>query len=337
MKKKTVYRIILVCFVIVFPLSGCENNRKNVSKRKVKMARQKVIYGEKYSNNNRNITVKKIKDKLKIKESESEDSFSIAIIDSGIFLHKNLKDMLSYFEDYVNNRNKPYDDSGHGTAVSSIINDMDPNVNLVVLKVLNQDDKGEKQNIIKALEWVIQNNNRYKIKIVNISIGLFGLNQEDEIKVVKVCRELINKGIVIVTSSGNFQYYLRENELANIDGVISVGSFINKDNKIKMANYSQCWINKNSIVPTVCTYGDNILTLKSDVFYKGNSEEKIGNKKMYDSVSGTSFSTAIVSGYICNLFEQNNNIKLKEILKNIKSGKTLYIEKLQRSTHILGE
>ena len=45
----------------------------------------------------------------------------VAVLDTGIYLHEDLKNRVTAFRDFVNNRESPYDDNGHGTHISAII------------------------------------------------------------------------------------------------------------------------------------------------------------------------------------------------------------------------
>ena len=45
----------------------------------------------------------------------------VAILDTGIYLHEDLENRVTAFEDMVHGRAEPYDDNGHGTHVAAII------------------------------------------------------------------------------------------------------------------------------------------------------------------------------------------------------------------------
>lgn len=282
---------------------------------------------------------KKLKKYFGIKSNIANTTkFSVAIIDSGIFPHKELSNKIVFFKDFVNKREQAYDDSGHGTAISGIIGGIDTNVNLVALKVLNQDNLGTSDNIIKALKWIKNNKDIYNIKIINISVGIKNINDNKEkTELFDICKDLYDMGLIIITSSGNYEYYLEENLLANVENVISVGSCIYDGNNVYKAQYSQSWVNNGQIIPTIYTFGENIIAPESDVLYKGTKDEIVKNIDSYISVSGTSFSTAIVTGYICYLYEINKNLNVVQIKNIIVSGNYIYDQTVDKYISILSE
>ena len=75
-----------------------------------------------------------------------------------------------------------YDDNGHGTCVAGILagsgaasmgkyKGAAPGCHLAVLKVLDRFGNGNKEDVLKAFDWILRNRQRYNIRIVNISVG----------------------------------------------------------------------------------------------------------------------------------------------------------------------
>lgn len=100
----------------------------------------------------------------------------VAVIDSGIDLtHPDLAANYAGGYDFVNNDTNPADDLGHGTHVAGIVAALDnntgvvgvaPGVQLYALKVLNAENFAYWSDVVRAVEWAVDNG----IQITNTSL-----------------------------------------------------------------------------------------------------------------------------------------------------------------------
>jgi len=112
----------------------------------------------------------------------------VAVIDSGVAAwHDDLSgggsaQRVDRFVDFVDGRQAPYDDYGHGTHVAGIIagNGFDsngaragvaPNARVIALKVLDRDGRGRISDVIAALDYVVANTAALNIRVVNLSVA----------------------------------------------------------------------------------------------------------------------------------------------------------------------
>ncbi|BDR65727.1 S8 family serine peptidase [Clostridium tetani] len=102
------------------------------------------------------------------------ENIKIAIVDSGLSNHKNInlqsivyKKSLAYKDgDFIIN-NKIYDEHGHGTAVTSIINKYIPKAKLYIFKILDNNNRCSGKVLVKILENILN----MDIDIINLSLG----------------------------------------------------------------------------------------------------------------------------------------------------------------------
>ena len=96
----------------------------------------------------------------------------IAVLDTGISLHPDLKHRITAWKDFVAEKEVPYDDSSHGTHVAGILSGegivsrgqnkgMAPGASLCVLKILDQNGRGTVSTFLKAVDWLVCQRKRY--------------------------------------------------------------------------------------------------------------------------------------------------------------------------------
>ena len=230
----------------------------------------------------------------------SGSGIKVAIIDSGIDVHNDLKTREWIdFSDKVYGY-KPIDNSGHGTEMAGIIAARNNgigtigiayNAEIYSVKILDSGNKASISSVIKAIEWCIKND----IDVINMS---FGLHQDS-----KLLHEYIKKAaennITIVAAAGNNG---RVQYPAKYDEVISVGG-INKD--LNIASYSP----KDRYV---------------DVFAPSEMAQTTGYVGTYTKSNGTSIAAAHVTGIVATLKSKNSSLTFREV-KEIISKSALKI------------
>ena len=143
----------------------------------------------------------------------------VAVIDSGIDPDVNeLQLDVTAFVDFTQGPDpvytRPYDDYGHGTFVASMIGNngkggpkyqgMAPDVRLIGLKVLDGSGSGHTSDVVRAIEFAIDQKDTLGIDIINLSLGhpIFESAATDPL--VIAVEEAHAAGIVVVVSAGNF-------------------------------------------------------------------------------------------------------------------------------------
>ncbi len=129
-----------------------------------------------------------IPERLNADESYTGKGVTICFIDSGFYLHPDIKERVTHVMDITNEHNTveyfshPNENAWHGTMTSTVCagsgklsnglyRGLAKDAELVLIKTQNEQGKITDENIIKALEWVLQNHKTYNIKIVNLSLS----------------------------------------------------------------------------------------------------------------------------------------------------------------------
>jgi len=203
----------------------------------------------------------------------------IAVADTGVTPHEELKGNVIGGKSFVDYTNSYYDDNGHGTHVAASIAGKNVGVarltKILPVKVLDKDGYGNLSDLIRGLYWISDYKVKYGANITAVNLSLSSSNNEWEVIDVlhEAIKTLVENNIAVIASAGNSG----ETEItypAAYDEVISVGAVdINKRRALfsTMGNYVD-----------LCQIGVNVLS----AWYEGG----------YAVMSGTSMSTALVSG-----------------------------------------
>lgn len=139
---------------------------------------------------------------------------TIGIIDTGIDAsHPDLQGKVIGWVDYVNGRSSPYDDNGHGTHVASIAagtgaasngkyKGMAPGAKLVGIKVLGADGSGSISDIIAGVDWAVKNKDKYRIKVINLSLGS-SQSSDGTDSLSQAVNNAWDAGLVVCVAAGN--------------------------------------------------------------------------------------------------------------------------------------
>ncbi|MEW6281574.1 MAG: S8 family peptidase [Candidatus Eremiobacterota bacterium] len=142
----------------------------------------------------------------------------IAVVDTGIYPHPDFTfphNRIVAFQDFVNQNTLPYDDNGHGTHTAGdaagngfmaegLYRGPAPEANLIGVKVLDKNGNGLTSNILRGINWVVENKERYNIKVINLSLGSsqrWAFRKGDPIQ--QAVEKAVDAGITVVVSAGN--------------------------------------------------------------------------------------------------------------------------------------
>lgn len=254
---------------------------------------------------------------------------TIATLDTGIVAHPDLKDRIIAFKDFIHRRTKYYDDSSHGTHVCGIMAGngilsqgkfcgIAPRANLVVGKILNEKGNGTIESLNESIKWLLENKERYHIRILNISIGTEMEDDDTTKAVMQSVEEAWNEGIIVVTAAGNSGPKLMSISSIGVSNkVITVGChdggyFGRREDLCE--NYSGRGPTRFALKkPDIVAPGTDIMSCNGKI-----KVARQGYKEPYVTKSGTSMATPIVSGACALYLEKyphasNDEVKQKMI------------------------
>ena len=251
-----------------------------------------------------------------IKGNYSKNDIVVAVVDSGVNDgHPDLRGKVLFWKDYIAQQNRPYDDNGHGTHVSSVILGagkekkkyigVAPEAALVALRVLDHSGSGTVSDSIAAVDEVIARKSEFNIRVLNLSLAVSGSSSGRDAFSLAANRA-VAAGIVVVAAAGN------EGPDSDTIGapsaaskVITVGAGADLGERgFSLARFS-------SRGPTA----DG--RIKPDLWAPGVRITSARGGSGYAIVSGTSFATPFVSGVAALMLEANPSLlpgRVKSIL-----------------------
>ncbi len=233
------------------------------------------------------------------------EGVTIGIVDTGINAsHPDLDHInIIAWKDYVNDRQDPYDDQGHGTFMAGIIaadgkiNGAAPKVDIVVVKAISSDGSGSDSDVADGIDFCVSNG----ADVILLSLGGRArfLNLGDESALAS--ERAIDQGVIVVAAAGNDG----ENDdgdvasPATVEDVIAVGAI---DKYKNIASFSSEGENDGSIFPVRFPRSDP--DKKPEVVAPGvDIVSTYYLDGEYATGSGTSQATAFVAGGIVLLLD----------------------------------
>jgi serine protease AprX len=251
----------------------------------------------------------------------------VAVIDSGISPLTDFKGRIAGFVDCTRQTctsTDPFDEYGHGTHVAGLIagtiSGVAPGATLIGLKVLDEEGSGRTSDVIKALQWVRTNRQRYNIQVANLSLGHPIYEKAETDPLVSAVQETIRAGVKVVVAAGNFGInhetgqpgYAGITSPGNSPNAITIGSLCTyntvqrgDDRVVPYSSRGPTWYD-GFLKPDVVAPGDALMstmpvgsTLMNKLVNSG------GDSNKYARLSGTSMATAVATGVVATVLEAN--------------------------------
>jgi serine protease AprX len=254
----------------------------------------------------------------------------VAVVDSGINPSGDLYTNMGVNRQIANVRfNTDYnqntsDGYGHGTHVSSVIGGdgsdsggkyigVAPMVNIINVKVSNDDGSARTSDVVQGLQWVLNNKDAYNIRVVNLSFNSTVAESYHTSALDAAVEILWFNKIVVVVSAGN-QSTGVVYPPANDPFVITVGATDDKGTSSldddAISSFSAYGTTEDGIQkPDLVAPGKNIIARLVNT-NMGMASAHPGNviSGMYFKMSGTSVSAPMVSGAVALLLQDEPSL-----------------------------
>ena len=241
----------------------------------------------------------------------------VCILDTGIYEHIDFTGRIWAFYDFLAFKRWPYDDNRHGTHVAGLVagdgtasmgkyRGAAPGCGIIALKVLDRYGNGSQDDVLRALRWIREYRQQYRIRVVNISVGTTCNSKRNHARLLESVEQLWDEGVVVVTAAGN--QGPRPGSITapgSSKKVITVGSSDLLEGRSAISG-------RGPTAECVC---------KPDIVAPGNKIMSCvpGKPYSYGVKSGTSMSTPLVTGAIACALEKNpalTNTDIKTMLMN---------------------
>jgi len=268
---------------------------------------------------------------------------TIAFLDSGLdATFADLKNatpgkterVLAYY-DVVSNRvfepphlnRAPGDPNGHGSHVAGIAANrfyenqdaeyrgVAPAANLVAVRVLNETGVGSYADVLQGLNWIVQNKEVYNIRVLNISMYAVPVAPYWADPYNRAVMAAWQAGIVVVASAGNTgPEPMSVGVPGNTPYVITVGAFTDSRTPLDygddyMPPFSAAGPTLDAFVkPDVIAPGAHVESLMRTNSYLSREYPDRRLNGNYFEMSGTSMSTAAVSGIVALMLSKNPSL-----------------------------
>ena len=225
-------------------------------------------------------------------------------------------DALDESSDDGSGETTPYDDHGHGSHCAGItagtgagdegpLSDgstpwrgVAPDATLVGVKVLDGGGSGSFAEVMKGMEWTIDNQLKYNIRSASMSLGgvwLIELTQEQEERVTTLANEMVAAGISLMIAAGNSAAYGTIGTPGAAKDVITVGA--TEDSRQLAVYSSKGPTHEGQIKPNVAAIGSAVMSVEANT------------ANGYVSMSGTSMATPMVAGMAVLLHQANPDLQ----------------------------
>jgi len=277
----------------------------------------------------------------------------VAILDSGIATHTALDSRVAARVNLVSDEPGVVGDPfGHGTHIAGIVagnrtaatyvtnafsGGSAPSVKLIDVRVLGARGSGRTSDVIAGIDWVLENRLKHNIRVINLSLGHPVTEPSATDPLCQAVARAVAEGVSVVVSAGN--YGLTSTGAPVLGGITSpgnspvaltVGALDTKgtidtsDDEVAPFSSRGPARYETVVKPDVVAPGARMVSLEAQNSYlSGNYKQwhiAGSGKNAYMRLSGSSMSTAVVSGGIALLLNADPSLSPGQVKLAIQMG-----------------
>jgi serine protease AprX len=261
---------------------------------------------------------------------------TIAMLDSGLWQAPSQNYGLRILAtiDVTNGGSGPVtgDPYGHGTHITSIaaggaINisgeylSIAPQANLVIVRAFNGEGAGRYVDVISGLDWILANQHKYNIRVVNLSFGAPPESYYWDDPLNQAVMAAWQAGIVVVAAAGNSGPSPMTIDVpGNVPYVITVGALTDNYTPYnlsddRLASFSSAGPTYEGFVkPEMIAPGGHMVASMSSQSYLANVDPgSMAPTAQMFTMSGTSMAAAVTSGVVALMLQADPALTPDEV------------------------
>lgn len=223
----------------------------------------------------------------------------------------------------------PFFDFSHDTHVTGIAcgngyisngkyQGIAPESHIISIKILDKNGQGNSIHAIAALRWILDNAQKYNIRVVNLSIGTN--DRKPNIPLMDAVNTLWYHGITVVAAAGNpdgKRNYLPAPSIS--PRIITVGAWEDRHLYQQAVVSNSIFRRDTTYLPDIWAPGENIISILSPdySFVLQNRDSSKIVDDYYIKMSGTSMATPMVTGTVALLLEKNPRLSPDSIKRRL--------------------
>ena len=249
----------------------------------------------------------------------------VAIMDSGIAAHPDLPaGKVVARANFAGTNGIGLDPAGHGTHLAGIIaangstfRGVAPNARLVDVRVLDQNGDGSLHTVVAGFDWLLRNRGALNVRVLNLSLGMTQRSSYHEDLLAALAEAAWFAGIAVVAAAGNDGPEPGAIATPGADPfIITAGSYDDQGTPSTQDDRESAFSSRGQTVdgfakPDVLAPGRRVVSLRANgsqleltkpervvtnTTAKGAGGASGKNNNLYIRMSGTSVSSAMVSG-----------------------------------------